>query len=181
PQDRSGPGTSNGCVLYGAIYRVVHVSAGDIGHIRVDDDGPICACGNAGCLEAHFGGAALARDAEAAARAGRSPRLAALLETHGELTAEHVGEAAAAGDRVAVPMSRESGRHVGQVPAVHVTLFNRGLVIIAGGVARLGHTLLAELPSVVYRRPAPLATGNLPIVLSKLAGTAGVADGARLI
>ncbi|MEU5990967.1 ROK family transcriptional regulator [Spirillospora sp. NPDC047418] len=176
-----GTGIGCGIVVGGAIYRGVSGSAGDIGHIRVDDDGPICACGNAGCLEAFFGGAALARDAEAAARSGESPVLAALLETHGALSAEHVGEAAAAGDPGAVRIIREGGRHVGQVLAGLVSFFNPGLVIIAGGVAGLGHTLLAEIRSVVYRRSAPLATGNLPIVLSELAGAAGVVGGARLI
>ena len=58
-------------------------SAGDIGHIRVDDHGPACACGNTGCLEAYFGGAALARDATAAARSGRSPYLAERLAADG--------------------------------------------------------------------------------------------------
>ncbi len=100
---------------------------------------------------------------------------------HGALSAEHVGEAAAAGDPAAVRIIREGGRHVGQVLAGLVSFFNPGLVIIAGGVAGLGHALLAEIRSVVYRRSAPLATGNLPIVLSELAGAAGVVGGARLI
>ncbi|MFD0900858.1 ROK family transcriptional regulator [Actinomadura sediminis] len=176
-----GTGIGCGIVVDGSIYRGVSGSAGDIGHIRVDDDGPVCACGNAGCLEAYFGGAALARDAAAAAASGESAHLAALLETHGELTGEHVSIAAAAGDAASVRIIREGGRHVGQVLAGLVSFFNPGLVIIAGGVAGLGHTLLAEIRSVVYRRSAPLATGNLPIVLSELAGAAGVVGGARLI
>ncbi|MFI0355514.1 ROK family protein [Actinomadura sp. 9N407] len=176
-----GTGIGCGIVVDGAIYRGVSGSAGDIGHIRVDDDGPMCACGNAGCLEAYFGGAALARDATAAARSGRSPHLAERLAATGELTAQDVADAAAAGDPDAVRLVREGGRHVGQVLAGLVSFFNPGLVIIAGGVAGLGHTLLAEIRSVVYRRSLPLATGNLPIVLSELAGAAGVIGGARLI
>ena len=54
-------------------------------------------------------------------------------------------------------------------------------VLLAGGVAGLGHTLLAEIRSVVYRRSAPLATGNLPIVLSELEAAAGVIGAARMI
>ena len=57
--------------------------AGDIGHIQVDAHGPVCACGNVGCLEALFGGAALARDALAAARSGASPALAERLAANG--------------------------------------------------------------------------------------------------
>jgi hypothetical protein len=48
-------------------------------------------------------------------------------------------------------------------------------------VAKLGHVLLAEIRSVVYRRSLPLATGNLPIVLSELGDTAGVIGATRLI
>ncbi|MEU5881873.1 ROK family transcriptional regulator [Spirillospora sp. NPDC047279] len=176
-----GTGIGCGIVVDGTIYRGVSGSAGDIGHIRIDDDGPICACGNAGCLEAYFGGAALTRDALAAARSGRSPYLARRLESGAEITARDVAEAAAAGDPEAVRLVREGGRHVGQVLAGLVSFFNPGLVIIAGGVAGLGHTLLAEIRSVVYRRSLPLATGNLPIVLSELPGTAGVVGATRLI
>ena len=68
-----------------------------------------------------------------------------------------------------------------KVLASLVSFFNPGLVVIGGGVAGLGHQLLAEVRSVVYRRSLPLATGNLPIVLSELAGTAGVIGAARLV
>jgi glucokinase-like ROK family protein len=177
-----GTGIGCGIVVDGSIYRGVSGSAGDIGHIRVDDSGPTCACGNAGCLEAFFGGAALARDALAAARAGDSTHLAERLAAVGELTAADVSKAAQSGDPVAVEMIREGGRRVGQVLAGLVSFFNPGLVIIAGEVAGgLGHTLLAEIRSVVYRRSAPLATGNLPIVLSELEDTAGVIGATRLI
>jgi glucokinase-like ROK family protein len=177
-----GTGIGCGIVVGSQIYRGVSGSAGDIGHIRVDDGGPTCACGNRGCLEAFFGGAALGRDALAAARAGDSAFLAERLEQAGQVTAADVATAAQAGDPVAVEMIREGGRWVGQVLAGLVSFFNPGLVIIAGEVAGgLGHTLLAEIRSVVYRRSAPLATGNLPIVLSELGSTAGVIGGARLI
>ncbi|MFF4775041.1 ROK family protein [Microtetraspora fusca] len=176
-----GTGVGCGIVVDGKIYRGVSGSAGDIGHIRVDDDGPICACGNSGCLEAYFGGAALAREATAVARSGRSPYLAERLAAAGELTAQDVAVAAAQGDAAAIQIIRDGGRRVGQVLASLVSFFNPGLVIIAGGVARLGHVLLAEIRSVVYRRSLPLATGNLPIVLSELGDIAGIVGATRLI
>ena len=81
-----GTGVGCGIVVDGKVYRGVSGSAGDIGHIRIDDEGPVCACGNVGCLEAHFSGAALARDAMEAARAGRSDVLAERLGVAGVLT-----------------------------------------------------------------------------------------------
>ncbi|MEO3814269.1 ROK family protein [Sphaerisporangium sp. B11E5] len=176
-----GTGIGCGIVVDGKIYRGVSGSAGDIGHIRVDELGPQCACGNTGCLEAYFGGAALAAQAHIAARSGASPYLAERLVATGTLTAEDVAAAATQGDAAAVQLIRDGGRRVGQVLAGLVSFFNPGLVIIAGGVARLGHVLLAEIRSVVYRRSLPLATGNLPIVLSELEDTAGIVGAARLI
>jgi len=175
-------GTGIGCGLFlgGRVHRGISGSAGDIGHIQIEDYGPACACGNTGCLEAFFGGAALARDATAMARARRSAFLADRLEQAGQLTAIDVGNAAAAGDPQAVEMVRQGGRRLGKVIAGLVSFVNPGLVVIGGGVAGLGHTLLAEVRSVVYRRSLPLATVNLPIVLSELGGLAGVVGGARL-
>jgi glucokinase-like ROK family protein len=175
-----GTGIGCGIVVDGTVYRGVSGSAGDIGHMSVEDDGPLCACGNTGCLEAGFGGAALARDALAIARSGRSPWLAERLATAGTLTAVDVRDAAAAGDPVALALIRDGGRRVGHVLAGLVNFFNPGLIVIGGGVAGIGHTFLAELRGVVYRRSLPLATGNLPIVLSDLGSTAGVIGAARL-
>jgi glucokinase-like ROK family protein len=176
-------GTGVGCsvVVGGRVHRGVNGSAGDIGHISVDDAGPPCVCGSTGCLEAYFSGAALARDALQAARSGASPVLAEQLAVAGTLTARDVGLAAASGDPTSVTLVREGGRRLGQVLAGLVSFFNPGLVVIGGGVAGLGHALLAEVRSVVYRRSLPLATGNLPIVLSELGDQAGVVGATRLI
>ncbi|MBB5906340.1 glucokinase-like ROK family protein [Actinoalloteichus hymeniacidonis] len=169
-----GTGIGCGILLGGRVYRGVAGTAGDIGHIRLDDYGPACACGEVGCLEAYFGGAALARDAVTLARSARSEFLAEALTQRGELSARDVALAAGAGDVAAVNLVREGGRRLGQVVASLVSFINPGMVVIGGGVARLGHQLLAEVRSSVYRRSMPLATGNLPIVLSELGDLAGV-------
>ena len=176
-----GTGIGCGIVIGGELYRGVDGCAGDIGHIRVDEFGPTCACGNNGCLEAFAGGAALARDATAAARSGRSEVLAAILAEKGELTAADLGRAVAEGDPQTLQLIRDSGRRVGQVLASLVSFFNPALIVIGGGVTGLGHGLLAEIRGVTYRRSLPLATGSLPIVLSELGDEGGVIGAARLI
>ncbi|WP_055585736.1 ROK family protein [Peterkaempfera griseoplana] len=176
-----GTGIGCGIVVSGEVHRGVTGSAGDIGHIQVDPAGPPCACGNTGCLEAHFGGNALARDAVALAEAGRSVELASRLEAAGRLTAEDVSAAASAGDPVALDLIRQGGSRTGQVIASLVSFFNPGLVVIGGGLTGLGHTLLASIRTQVYRQSLPLATGNLPIVLGELGPVAGVVGATRLI
>ncbi|GIF00134.1 ROK family transcriptional regulator [Paractinoplanes rishiriensis] len=180
-------GTGIGCGIHlgGTVYRGVDGCAGDIGHIQVDANGPVCSCGNAGCLEALFSGAALARDALAAARAGESPALAERLagaDAPGaaSLSARDVAEGAAEGDVACIRLIREGGRRVGGVLATLVSFANPSMIVIGGGLAQLGHVLLAEIRSVVYRRSLPLATGNLPVVLSELGGRAGVTGAAVL-
>ncbi|MEU7851844.1 ROK family protein [Micromonospora parva] len=175
-------GTGVGCGIYltGEVYRGTDGCAGDIGHIQVDSHGPMCSCGNVGCLEALFSGAALAKDAAAAARSGTSPALAERLAQRGVVTALDVAEGAVEGDLTCIQLIRDGGRRVGGVLAGLVSFTNPSMIVIGGGLAQLGHILLAEIRSVVYRRSLPLATGNLPVVLSELGGRAGVTGAAVL-
>ncbi|MDG4783129.1 ROK family protein [Micromonospora sp. WMMD961] len=175
-------GTGIGCGIYltGEVYRGTDGCAGDIGHIQVDAHGPMCSCGNIGCLEALFSGAALAKDATAAARSGASPALAERMSQRGVVTALDVAEGAVEGDVTCIQLIRDGGRRVGGVLAGLVSFTNPSMIVIGGGLAQLGHILLAEIRSVVYRRSLPLATGNLPVVLSELGGRAGVTGAAVL-
>jgi glucokinase-like ROK family protein len=175
-------GTGIGCGIYlnGEVYRGADGCAGDIGHIQVDSHGPVCSCGNVGCLEALFGGAALARDALVAARSGTSPALAERLAAGGPITAKDVADGAAEGDVTCIRLIRDGGRRVGGTLAGLVSFINPSMIVVGGGLAGLGHILLAEIRSVVYRRSLPLATGNLPVVLSELGPRAGVVGAAVL-
>ncbi|SCL17157.1 ROK family protein (putative glucokinase) [Micromonospora nigra] len=175
-------GTGIGCGIYlsGEVYRGTDGCAGDIGHIQVDSHGPVCSCGNIGCLEALFSGAALAKDATAAARGGSSPALAERLAARSTVTALDVAAGAGEGDVTCIQLIRDGGRRVGGVLAGLVSFTNPSMIVIGGGLAQLGHILLAEIRSVVYRRSLPLATGNLPVVLSELGPRAGVAGAAVL-
>ncbi|MEU7803912.1 ROK family protein [Micromonospora arborensis] len=175
-------GTGIGCGIYltGEVYRGTDGCAGDIGHIQVDSHGPMCSCGNVGCLEALFSGAALAKEATVAARGGVSPALAERMALRGVVTALDVAEGAVEGDVTCIQLIRDGGRRVGGVLAGLVSFTNPSMIVIGGGLAQLGHILLAEIRSVVYRRSLPLATGNLPVVLSELGGRAGVTGAAVL-
>ena len=105
-----------------------------------------------------------------------------MLEERRELTAEHVGRGdGARATRWPSSSSATAADGSGPVLANLVSFFNPGLIVIGGGVAGLGHALLAEIRSVIYRQSLPLATGNLPVVLSELGGDAGVIGAARLI
>ncbi len=177
---KMGTGIGGAIIADGRLYRGTQGCAGDIGHICADPEGPVCPCGNRGCLEAMAGAPAIAAKAERCARSDASEVLRQMLEERGGLDARDVGAAAALGDHHALDIIRESGRIVGGVLATLVSTLNPSLVIVGGGVANIGHALLAEIRSAVYRRSLPLATRNLPVVPSELDGMAGVAGASVL-
>lgn len=177
-----GTGIGAGIVMDGRIHRGAQGSAGDVGHIQVvDDPRVVCRCGNVGCLEALAGGAALARDGEAVARAGRSERLRAALERNGVVTAEDVARAASFGDPAAVALLQAAGHRIGQMLASVVNFFNPSMVVIGGGVAQSGDQLLASIRETVYGRSLPLATRDLTVQRSSLGGLAGVIGASSMV
>jgi glucokinase-like ROK family protein len=177
-----GTGIGAGIISNGRIHRGTQGAAGDVGHIQVVDAGSIvCRCGNVGCLEALAGGAAIARDGEAAARDGRSDRLAVALEQHGRVTAEDVARAASFGDPLAVNLLQVAGHRVGLMLASVVNFFNPSLIVVGGGVAQSGDQLLAAIRETVYRRSLPLATRDLVVQRSSLGALAGVVGASTMV
>ena len=178
-----GTGIGAGIVVDGRIHRGAQGSAGDVGHIYVPagDREVICRCGMSGCLEAFAGGAALARDGEAAARAGQSPILRAILDEKGFIDAADVALASKHGDQVSVELITEAGRLIGQMLTGVVNFFNPSLLVIGGGVSGAGDLLLATIRQTIYRRSLPLATRDLIVRRSDLDGHAGVIGAATMV
>lgn len=170
-----GTGIGAGIICEGIIYRGSKGSAGDIGHISVNKSGPLCHCGNKGCLEAVAAGPAIAERALSAVQAGKSPILAKRAEKNGKvLRGEDVGEAAREGDAVALEVIRESGQYVGDVLASLVNFYNPEMIVIGGGVSNLGNLLLSSIRQAVLNRSTPLATRDLQIIFSAIGPDAGV-------
>jgi glucokinase-like ROK family protein len=178
-----GTGIGAGIVVDGRIHRGAQGSAGDVGHIYVQAAGRevTCRCGMSGCLEALAGGAALARDAEAAAQAGRSEILRTMFAKKGFLEAADVALASKHGDPVSVELITEAGRLVGQMLTGIVNFFNPSLLVIGGGVAGAGDLLLATIRQTIYSRSLPLATRDLVVRRSELDGRAGVIGAATMV
>jgi len=169
-----GTGIGCGVVCHGEVYRGANGSAGDVGHICVDPDGPRCHCGNLGCVETMAAGPAIAREAAEAAQTGRSAMLAERLAQQGELTPEDVGHASRAGDAAANAIVQGSGTLIGQMLASVVNFFNPSHVFVGGGVTRIGPLFLAALRQSVYHRSLALSTRHLEILYTPLGDQAGL-------
>ncbi len=169
-----GTGIGCGIVCHGEVYRGAAGSAGDVGHICVDQQGPRCHCGNVGCVEAMAAGPAIVRMAQAAAERGESPALAAVLRTQGRIEAIDVGHASRAGDVVANAIIQRAGSLIGQMLASVVNFFNPSHVFIGGGITQIGPLFLAAVRQSVYQRSLALSTRHLEIQYTPLGADSGV-------
>ncbi len=169
-----GTGIGCGIVCHGEVYRGANGSAGDVGHICVDQAGPRCHCGNLGCVEAMAAAPAIARMGEEAAAKGESAGLAEVLRQNGRLSAIDVGQASRNGDAAANAIIQRAGSLIGQMLASVVNFFNPSHVFIGGGVTQIGPLFLASVRQSVYHRSLALSTRHLEIQYTPLGGQAGV-------
>ncbi len=146
-----GTGVGAGLLLDGQIYRGTTGSAGEIGHITLVEDGPICTCGNHGCLEALAGGRSLALRAREGISKGRRTSLAEVGPAN-SIIAKDVIAAARRGDLFCQQLVIDSGYHLGTAIASLVNLINPDIVVIGGGVAQLGDLLLDPIRQTVKQR-----------------------------
>jgi len=170
-----GTGIGAGIISNGKLHRGSDGCAGDVGHICVDKKGPLCSCGNTGCLEAMSAGPAITSKALEAARNGTSPILSQIREVNGgSLRPEDVNAACREGDQAALDIIRDSGKMIGDVLASLVNFFNPSHIFIGGGIANFGNHLLVAIRRAVLQRSLPLATTHLSIKFSRISSNAGV-------
>ncbi|HVE53596.1 MAG TPA: ROK family protein [Ramlibacter sp.] len=175
-----GTGIGGGIVCHGEVYRGANGSAGDVGHICVDQSGPRCHCGNFGCVEAMAAAPAITRFATEAAQAGESQALADILGANGRLTAVDVGQASRNGDAAANAIIQRAGSLIGQMLASVVNFFNPSHVFIGGGVTQIGPLFLASVRQSVYHRSLALSTRHLEIQYTPLGAQAGLVGAGAL-
>ncbi len=157
-----GSGIGAGLILNNHIYRGANGSAGEIGHITVEENGPLCKCGNHGCLEALAGGQAIARQARQIVEQGVSTQLSRLKDPE-QLTAYDVAMAARRGDLAAQQIFIRAGKYIGIGIASLINLFNPDIVIVGGGIANVGDMILEPIRQTARRRALTAATQNLRI------------------
>lgn len=169
-------GVGGGLVLDGKLYRGASGMAGEIGHMVVDPDGPVCSCGRPGHLEGIASGPAIARWTEERLREGRDSVLAG----REALSSREVAEAAERGDGLAREAFRRAGRSLGLVVAGLLNLLNPEVVVIGGGVARAGRWLFDPLLEAVRQATLTQPWQVARIVPAALGDHAGLVGAAYL-
>jgi len=168
-------GIGGGLIFGGRLYRGFADVAGEIGHMTVFPDGPLCGCGNRGCLEALASGTAIARDARELAACGRGAQiLAAAGGDAAGITAVTVAAAAAAGDNTAESIIARAARYLGIGIANIINLLNPSLVVLGGGVMDIGEPVWQNLRTEVQARTLEEAGKSARLAAAELGGRAGV-------
>lgn len=148
-----GFGVGSATVTDGKLMHGSRGLHGEIGHCHVPGATTRCNCGKIGCLETLTDGRAIVRAAKEAIETGRDTSLSRVPVD--ELTARHVGDAAAEGDAVALEILAEVGRLLGLAASWLINLLNPDVLIVGGGVANAGEPLLGPLREAAYEHTLP--------------------------
>ncbi len=174
-------GIGGGLILAGRLYRGANGTAGEIGHVIVDPDGPRCHCGNRGCLEVLASGTAIARQAREAVAREEPTTLGRLAAHPEEITAESVAEAARGGDALAAELYRRAGTRIGLVLSNLLALLNPKMIIVGGGVSKTGDLLFRPLRDAIRARVYPPPALGVEIVPADLGDDVGIIGAAALV
>ena len=171
-------GVGGGLILNGELWHGAYGSAGEFGHMTVDFEGPLCDCGNRGCIEAIAAGPDLAAWVGQQIAAGR----ASALSGQSELTGRDVVEAAQQGDTLSISALDRAGRAVGFGVINVAHLVNLDVVVVGGGIANAGDLLFDPLRATVREHLLESTAPNLrlePWSLGEDVGLLGAAAAAR--
>lgn len=163
-------GIGGGILLNGELYHGEHALAGEIGHMVLQPDGPLCPCGRRGCLEALASGRSIARRMAERLASGEPSSLALM-----EISAKSVVEAAAAGDLLAGEVWGDAMRWLGIGIANAANLLDPGRVVVGGGLAQAGELLFNPVRDRVRQYTLDAQIEVLPALLGDNASLIGSA------
>ena len=168
-------GIGGGIIINGKLHTGLHGSAGEIGHMTIDVNGPKCNCGNVGCWETLASGTAMAKEAIRRISQGEKSSLTEIVDGKIEnITAEEVSLAAQGGDSLALEVISKVATYLGVGMVNLVNIFDPEMIIVGGGMAKMGDLLLSPARQVVRERAFTLSAQAVRIVPAKLGDDAGV-------
>jgi glucokinase len=170
-----GTGVGGGVVVDGKLRLGALGAAGEIGHQTVLPDGPLCGCGNRGCLETLASGSAIAAEGVRLFLSGNAPRLHEICG--GELarvSPETMAQAARSGDAAVRAALTRAGEWLGLGAANLVTALHPELVVLGGGVAELDDLLLDPVRAAIRRRVGIFPADDVRVERSALGSRAGL-------
>jgi predicted NBD/HSP70 family sugar kinase len=173
-----------GCVLIqnGHLYYGANGMAGELGHTQVKIGGPLCRCGNKGCLEAVASFPALVSQAVAAMKTARNSAILAMAGgNRNNVRVEHIFKAAADGDSLALTLVDDMLQYLGMAIANTVNLFNPEMLVFESRLKPWSNLIITPLRRIIQRQALSAMVKNLRIEVSELGDKAGVLGAATLV
>lgn len=167
-----GAGTGAALFFHNQLYTGKGGFAGEFGHTTIDERGPLCSCGNRGCVEVLVSASNIIRQAEDALKSGLSQGLFSIIQNKGQsITLEDISKAADAGDRFCISLLGETGLHVGVGIIGLINLLNPELIVLGGALARAaGKWLLPSIHRLIQERAVQYSARQVTIEVSELSG-----------
>ena len=178
----TGSGIGAGIIIDNRLYRGTHGTAGEIGHTTLDIDGPVCTCGNRGCLMAMASGIGITNIAKREVKKGKATLIGKMVGNDiDKLTARVIKEAASRGDEFSRQLIERAVTSFGVGLANLIEIFDPEMIVIGGGLSQIKEDFLDCVRKIAARR-IPKQLGNaVKIVRSSLGGDAGIIGAALLI
>ncbi|MDD5465209.1 MAG: ROK family protein [Candidatus Omnitrophica bacterium] len=162
-----GTGVGGGLIINGALYRGADNAAGELGHIPLNEEGPLCGCGGKACLEAYIGNAAIIKDAHK-------------LFGHG-ISLEELSRLARDKNAKAVKLWSRVGQKLGVALSGIVNLLNLDAIVIGGGISEAGAVLFENVKQTILQRAMSVQAKRVKIFKAKLGNNAGVIGAGFLV
>lgn len=177
-----GYGIGSAVIIGGELYKGSSGTAGEFGHMTLEKNGPLCFCGNYGCLEALASANAISKKARYFIEKGEK---SAILDfAKGDINAieaKTVFDAAKQGDTLANEILNEATEYIGIAIANKINFLDPELIILEGGVAKAGDFLVETINKVIRKRQMKSAGKHARIVISDLGANAAAIGAASLI
>ena len=176
-----GTGVGSGIILNGKIWKGFHGVGGELGHMILKLDGPLCSCGNHGCVETFCSATGLIRMAREAVSVHPDSRILAIAGGDpAHITAKTVFDAKIEGDPVGEELFRTYVSYLSQTIAGLVNFMDPEIILLGGGVSKAGSLLQdavqAEYPQYVLFNDQPLPR----VEIATLGADAGIIGAAML-
>lgn len=178
-----GSGIGGGIVINGALYRGASGSAGEVGHMRVQDGGRLCGCGHYGCLETVASKNALARDLVALAATGKAPTIYESAGTdYTKIRSGLIKKSLKAGEREVVALVDRLAQYLGIGLANCVNVFDPEAIVLGGGlVEKLAEDILPTAERSMREHAQAHIVKNVKLLIATLGDNSVITGGAALV
>ena len=172
-----GTGIGSGIIINGKLLHGFHGVAGELGHVIIDPNGRLCACGRKGCLETYCSATGIANTAKGRVRNSDEPSLLRNIKVD-EITSKDIYDAAVKGDAMAIDIFRETGTILGRTLANFALFSDPEAIILFGGLAKSGDFIMKYTQQAMESTMLELYKGNIKLMISSLSDSNAAVLGA---